>query len=61
MLILTRKERQAIKIGDDITVVVLDRKGNQTRIGIKAPESMEVHREEIYLKVQTSKEEKNGK
>ena len=51
MLILTRAARQAIKIGDDITVTVLSSKGRQVRLGIDAPVDIDVHREEIYYKI----------
>lgn len=51
MLILTRRVDENIKIGDDITVTILGVNGNQVRIGIAAPASVSVHREEIYQKV----------
>lgn len=37
MLILTRKARESLRIGDDVTVTVLAVKGNQVRIGVQAP------------------------
>ena len=48
MLILTRKARESLRIGDDVTVTVLAVKGNQVRIGVRAPDAVGVHREEIY-------------
>jgi carbon storage regulator len=48
VLIVTRKPQESVMIGDDITVTVLGVKGNQVRIGINAPKSVAVHREEIY-------------
>jgi len=47
MLILTRRVGEAIVIGEDITVTVLATKGNQVRIGVNAPKTTTVHREEI--------------
>ena len=48
MLILTRRSGEGIRIGDEIRVVILEVKGNQVRIGIEAPESTQVHRDEVY-------------
>lgn len=52
MLILTRKLGESITIGDDIKVAVLGIHGRQVRLGIEAPPSVVVHREEIYVKIQ---------
>ena len=57
MLILTRRNGEVIKIGDDIDVTVLGVKGNQVRVGINAPRDVAVHREEIYQKI---KQEQTG-
>ena len=51
MLILTRNTGESLMIGDDVTITVLQVKGNQVRIGVNAPKETPVHREEIYLKV----------
>ncbi|MCC7101793.1 MAG: carbon storage regulator CsrA [Fimbriimonadaceae bacterium] len=48
MLVLTRKVNQSIIIGDEVEVVVLEVRGEQVRIGIKAPKTVGVHRKEIY-------------
>lgn len=52
MLVLTRKVNQSIMIGDDIEVVVLEVRGEQVRLGIKAPRTVTVHRREIYDAIQ---------
>ncbi|HWD41124.1 MAG TPA: carbon storage regulator CsrA [Fimbriimonas sp.] len=52
MLVLTRKLHQSIVIGDGIEVVVLEVRGEQVRIGIKAPKNVAVHRKEIYEQIQ---------
>lgn len=52
MLLLTRRVGETLNIGDEITVTVLSVQGNQIRIGINAPKNVEVHREEIYRRIQ---------
>lgn len=56
MLVLTRKEGEAIAIGDDIKVIVMQIKGKQVRIGIKADQKTAVHREEVYQRVKIENE-----
>lgn len=51
MLVLTRQPNQSIVIGDDIVVTVLEVRGDQVRIGVRAPRSVPVHREEVYAAV----------
>jgi carbon storage regulator len=51
MLILTRKEGESLRLGEDITVTVVSVKGGHVRIGITAPREVAVHREEIYDKI----------
>jgi carbon storage regulator len=58
MLILTRRSGETIMIGDNVTITVLGVKGNQVRVGINAPKSIAVHREEIYERIQR---ERNGR
>ena len=48
MLVLTRKVDESITIGSDITVSVLEIRGNQVRVGIEAPRHTPVHRTEVY-------------
>ena len=52
MLVLTRRVDEAIVIGDDIEVVVVDIKGDKVRLGISAPTSVAVHRKEVYELIQ---------
>jgi carbon storage regulator len=51
MLILTRSIGASIVIGQDITVTVLEVKGNQVRLGVAAPKDVTIHREEIYERI----------
>lgn len=52
MLVLTRRANQSIMIGHDIVITVLEVRGDQVRIGIKAPRSVDVHREEVFASLQ---------
>ena len=52
MLVLARKLNESIMIGDDIEIVIIDIKGDQVKLGIKAPKSITVHRKEIYIEIQ---------
>jgi carbon storage regulator len=52
LLILTRKVGESVAIGDDIQISVVEIKGTQVKLGIRAPRDITVHREEIYLKIQ---------
>lgn len=56
MLILTRRVGEKLIIGEDVTVTILSLKGNQIRIGIDAPRSVKVHREEVYERIQKERE-----
>jgi len=51
MLILTRRVGESLRIGDDISVTVLGIKGSQVRIGVNAPKTISVHREEVYDRI----------
>lgn len=55
MLILTRRISESVMIGDEVKVTVLGVKGNQVRLGIEAPKTVSVHREEIYQRIQQEK------
>ena len=55
MLILTRRPTETLVIGDDVTVTVIEIKGNQVRIGVNAPRNVAVHREEIFEKIRAER------
>lgn len=52
MLVLSRKLKEALKIGDDIEITILSIEGEQVKIGIEAPKHVEIHRKEVYLAIQ---------
>lgn len=52
MLVLTRRANQSIVIGRDVTVTVLEIRGDQVRLGITAPKAVTVHREEVWLELE---------
>lgn len=51
MLVLTRKSNESIKLGDDITITVVEIKGNAVRLGIQAPIKLRIYRDELYEKI----------
>jgi len=52
LLILTRKIGETVAIGDDIQISIVEVKGNQVKLGIQAPKNVQVHRTEVYQKIQ---------
>ena len=60
MLILTRRVGESLMIGDDVTITVLGVKGNQVRVGVKAPKEVAVHREEILNRIEEVAAEDSG-
>ncbi|GMB09131.1 carbon storage regulator CsrA [Thermolongibacillus altinsuensis] len=57
MLVLTRKLKEVIQIGDDIEITVLAINGDQVKLGINAPKHIEIHRKEVYLAIQKENSE----
>lgn len=56
MLLLTRKLGENIRIGDDVKITIVEVKGNHVKLGIDAPPSVKVHREEIYERIQQERQ-----
>jgi carbon storage regulator len=52
VLILTRRAGENVVVGDDIVISVIEVRGDAVRIGIQAPRSLSVHREEVWLELQ---------
>jgi len=52
LLVLARKINESIMVGDDIEIIVVDIKGDQIKLGIKAPKKVSVHRTEVYKEIQ---------
>jgi carbon storage regulator len=54
VLVLTRRANQSIMIGHDVIVTVLEVRGDQVRLGIRAPRHIDVHREEVFAALQAA-------
>ncbi len=52
MLVLSRHRDESIMIGDDVVVTIVDIRGDKVRLGIEAPTSIPVHRQEVYEAIQ---------
>jgi carbon storage regulator len=62
MLVLSRKKNESIVINDNITVIVVDVRGDKVRLGIDAPKDTTVHRQEVYDAIRnTGKDEGTAK
>ena len=48
MLVLSRKKNESIRINDDISIVVVEIRGDKVRLGVEAPQNVPVHRNEVY-------------
>ena len=48
MLVLTRKPDQSIMVGNEIEITILEVRGEQVRVGIRAPKTVSVHRKEVF-------------
>lgn len=57
MLALSRKANESIIIGNDVEVTILEIKGDQVKIGITAPKSVPVYREEVYAQIKEANKE----
>ena len=57
MLVLTRKVGESIIIGDGIEITVIETKGDQIKLGIKAPKEVDIHRKEIYESIQQANQQ----
>lgn len=57
MLVLTRRLQESIQIGDSIEIKILAIEGDQIKLGIDAPLSVEIHRKEVYLEIQRQNSE----
>ena len=55
MLVLTRRVRETLMIGDDVAVTILGVKGTRVRVGINAPRAKPVHRLEIYEQIRSQR------
>ena len=56
-MVLSRKKNESIVINDDITVVVVEIRGDKVRLGIEAPKEVPVHRREVYDAIKRSETE----
>ena len=58
MLVLSRKENEVIRVGDEVVITIVAILGDRVRVGIEAPNGVNVHRQEVWLKIR--REESQG-
>ncbi len=56
MLVLSRKKHEIIRIGDDISITVVEIRGDKVSLGIEASNDIPVHRQEVYEAIQNAKQ-----
>jgi carbon storage regulator len=57
VLVLTRRAGESVMVGDDVVITVLEVRGDVIRLGVRAPRSVPVHREEVYRELQRANRE----
>jgi carbon storage regulator len=57
MLVLSRKKNESIVINDDITIVVVEIRGDKVRLGVEAPKEVPVHRNEVYEAIRRNQQQ----
>lgn len=60
MLVLSRKKDEKIVIGDNISIMVVEIRGDKVRLGIDAPRDVSVHRREVYEAIKRKESEQDG-
>jgi carbon storage regulator len=60
MLVLSRKKNESIVINNDITIVVVEIRGDKVRLGVEAPKEVPVHRREVYDAIKRGESEKKA-
>ena len=60
MLVLSRKKDEKIIIGDKITIMVIEIRGDKVRLGIDAPKDVTVHRQEVYEAIKRERDHESG-
>ena len=58
MLVLSRRKNESIMVGDDVQIMIVGIRGDKIRVGITAPESIPVHRKEVYDTIHREKDDK---
>ena len=59
MLVLSRKKNESIVINNDITIVVVEIRGDKVRLGVEAPKEVPVHRREVYEAIKRNSQQGN--